>query len=48
MVSGILMAFGILIGIVIIFIAATAGFASGVMHLLKWLINKIRWLFAKD
>lgn len=48
MISGIFSVIGICLGVVLIVAFAAFGFAGGVMHLLRWMICKVRWLIGKD
>lgn len=48
MISAILSVIGILIGISIVVLLFTVGFAGGVMHLLRWTVGKVRWIMGKD
>ena len=45
MLSAFFSTIGIVMAVVLIILAATFGFASGVMHLIKWTIGRIKWLF---
>lgn len=48
MISALLSTLGIILAVVIVVLAATFGFASGMMHLLKFAIGKVKWLFGKE
>jgi hypothetical protein len=48
MISSLLSVIGIIIGISIVVLLFTVGFAGGVMHLLRWTVGKIRWIIGKD
>ena len=44
MITSILTVVGICLGITILIAFAGVGFASGVMHLLRWVADKIKWI----
>ena len=44
MITAILTVVGICLGITILIALAGVGFASGVMHLLRWVADKIKWI----
>ena len=44
MITGILTVVGICLGVTILIALAGVGFASGVMHLLRWIADKVRWI----